>query len=114
HRLPSLFFFQAKDGIRAFHVTGVQTCALPIYCFQIRSFLLENSAYLSVNMQARGGGVLDIELVDLTAKEPDFFQLKVSFETCDRSEERRVGKESRFSWCQLDLKQMIGVYGGST
>src|SRR5690606_39745444 len=26
------FFFQAEDGIRDFHVTGVQTCALPI-CF---------------------------------------------------------------------------------
>src|SRR5690606_40924340 len=27
----SFFFFQAEDGIRDFHVTGVQTCALPIY-----------------------------------------------------------------------------------
>src|SRR5690606_41155979 len=26
-----LFVFQAEDGIRDFHVTGVQTCALPIY-----------------------------------------------------------------------------------
>src|SRR5690606_40966565 len=26
-----VFFFQAEDGIRGFHVTGVQTCALPIY-----------------------------------------------------------------------------------
>src|SRR5690606_40996811 len=26
------FFFQAEDGIRDFHVTGVQTCALPISC----------------------------------------------------------------------------------
>src|SRR6266700_1164475 len=26
-----IFFFQAEDGIRDFHVTGVQTCALPIY-----------------------------------------------------------------------------------
>src|SRR5690606_40474641 len=25
------FVFQAEDGIRDFHVTGVQTCALPIY-----------------------------------------------------------------------------------
>src|SRR5690625_6782564 len=25
-----LFFFQAEDGIRDGHVTGVQTCALPI------------------------------------------------------------------------------------
>src|SRR2546430_10522742 len=26
-----LFFFQAEDGIRDLTVTGVQTCALPIY-----------------------------------------------------------------------------------
>src|SRR5260221_2411013 len=26
------FFFQAEDGIRDHCVTGVQTCALPIYC----------------------------------------------------------------------------------
>src|SRR5690606_41188860 len=26
----SFFFFQAEDVIRDFHVTGVQTCALPI------------------------------------------------------------------------------------
>src|SRR5690606_1261410 len=28
--LRCFFFFQAEDGIRDFHVTGVQTCALPI------------------------------------------------------------------------------------
>src|SRR5690349_22990313 len=27
------FFFQAEDGIRDLYVTGVQTCALPIYRF---------------------------------------------------------------------------------
>src|SRR5439155_5045863 len=27
----AFFFFQAEDGIRDGHVTGVQTCALPIY-----------------------------------------------------------------------------------
>src|SRR5690606_40127457 len=26
-----IFFYQAEDGIRVFHVTGVQTCALPIF-----------------------------------------------------------------------------------
>src|SRR5690606_39393698 len=25
------FFFRGEDGLRGFHVTGVQTCALPIY-----------------------------------------------------------------------------------
>src|SRR5207253_6945082 len=28
--LRTCFFFQAEDGIRDGHVTGVQTCALPI------------------------------------------------------------------------------------
>src|SRR2546430_4408008 len=30
-RLLHLFFFQAEDGIRDLTVTGVQTCALPIF-----------------------------------------------------------------------------------
>src|SRR5256885_10818580 len=29
--LALCFFFQAEDGIRDYKVTGVQTCALPIY-----------------------------------------------------------------------------------
>src|SRR5690606_39408644 len=29
-------FFQAEDGIRDFHVTGVQTCALPIWARKLR------------------------------------------------------------------------------
>ena len=29
--LMVFFFFQAEDGIRDWSVTGVQTCALPIY-----------------------------------------------------------------------------------
>src|ERR1022692_1734380 len=35
HALKSFFFFfQAEDGIRDYKVTGVQTCALPIYHVQ--------------------------------------------------------------------------------
>src|SRR6266446_10468362 len=30
------FFFQAEDGIRDYKVTGVQTCALPIYLESLR------------------------------------------------------------------------------
>src|SRR5256885_16098222 len=29
--MSCFFFFQAEDGIRDYKVTGVQTCALPIY-----------------------------------------------------------------------------------
>src|SRR5690606_40989322 len=44
------FFFQAEDGIRDFHVTGVQTCALPIS---------ESSAALSVG-RARPASLLPV------------------------------------------------------
>src|SRR5690606_40749755 len=37
------FFFQAEDGIRDFHVTGVQTCALPI----LPEFVTRNTLYYS-------------------------------------------------------------------
>ncbi|HQV77065.1 MAG TPA: hydroxymethylglutaryl-CoA reductase [Chitinophagales bacterium] len=49
----------------------------------IKTTLYEGAKYLSVNMDARGGGVTDIELIDMTQHEQDYFQLKVSFETCD-------------------------------
>src|SRR5690349_19808494 len=32
------FFFQAEDGIRDLYVTGVQTCALPIFAKQSKNF----------------------------------------------------------------------------
>src|SRR5690606_40561694 len=35
------FFFPAEDGIRDFHVTGVQTCALPISDDMKRMIVLE-------------------------------------------------------------------------
>src|SRR2546427_500246 len=34
------FFFQAEDGIRDLTVTGVQTCALPIYIGWLRAAVL--------------------------------------------------------------------------
>src|SRR5690606_40973342 len=47
-----LFFFQAEDGIRDFHVTGVQTCALPIFACQFtvtRCVAWGSAAYRSLH-----------------------------------------------------------------
>src|SRR5690606_23459142 len=42
------FFFQAEDGIRDFHVTGVQTCALPIFFLgQITAALVTGNTVLA-------------------------------------------------------------------
>src|SRR5690606_39810806 len=45
------FFFQAEDGIRDFHVTGVQTCALPIFASS-QDFSSCNRAGFSSSIEA--------------------------------------------------------------
>ena len=43
NELLFFFFFQAEDGIRDWSVTGVQTCALPIWPLQKRQRLFRKS-----------------------------------------------------------------------
>src|SRR5699024_3639290 len=42
------FFFQAEDGIRDRNVTGVQTCALPIYQREKSIYGAQKSMYITV------------------------------------------------------------------
>src|SRR2546430_7015732 len=91
------FFFQAEDGIRDLTVTGVQTCALPIYPV--------------AGLSARGDGFLqrarDVGRPGWSDQHRDRRQERA----CEsarrtrrrgkhlvRSEERRVGKECRSRW----------------
>src|SRR5690606_39974468 len=80
----SSFFFQAEDGIRAFHVTGVQTCALPI-CRE--------------GLQARRRGARRDVPAGRTGRAPRLAEapaaVRVEHRHAARSEERRVGKEWR-------------------
>ncbi len=45
--------------------------------------LRSDAAYLTANMEKRGGGILHLELLDLTDQEPHLYQLRAGFETCD-------------------------------
>lgn len=49
----------------------------------LKASLLAESKDLTANMERRGGGVLDVELLDFTHLEPRYYQLRASFETCD-------------------------------
>ena len=53
------FFFQAEDGIRDLIVTGVQTCALPIYRFSdhIEAGMVWVNCYKRVHPGSPFGGV---------------------------------------------------------
>src|SRR5439155_13406300 len=81
------FFFQAEDGIRDGHVTGVQTCALPI---SPRSALGSRAGAPPPRgiRRARRRAVKDKD---------------------NRSEERRVGKECRSRWSRYHEKKKTEV-----
>src|SRR5437773_9293228 len=72
------FFFQAEDGIRDRDVTGVQTCALPIYGLDA-TFTLGNVYY--------SFGAPSVDSLSEVAIQTSNYAA--------RSEERRVGKECR-------------------
>ena len=44
------FFFQAEDGIRDYKVTGVQTCALPIYLENLRKIFIVVISLMTVSL----------------------------------------------------------------
>src|SRR5690606_40736077 len=89
------FFFQAEDGIRDFHVTGVQTCALPIY---MRVWCVTSQAWLAYVLSLLGefaeGRRHGEEAVRLSMTDEQW-QGNARIVTRARSEERRVGKECR-------------------
>src|SRR5439155_15385585 len=82
------FFFQAEDGIRDGHVTGVQTCALPICSCAVLTVM--KAQLLSATLLAAFSGVL-------SAADPQLLNLLMPNAKV-RSEERRVGKECRSRW----------------
>ncbi|MCS6968897.1 MAG: hydroxymethylglutaryl-CoA reductase [Bernardetiaceae bacterium] len=49
----------------------------------LKEKMLDNTALITKNMRQRGGGILDIELVNMTHIEPHYYQFKATFETCD-------------------------------
>lgn len=56
---------------------------LQAYFNRIKTKLIEGTADITRNMTARGGGILDIELVNKSGLEPNYYQLKGSFDTRD-------------------------------
>lgn len=49
----------------------------------IKNKFFENTAHITRNMQARGGGILNIELIDRTKDEKGYYQIQATFDTCD-------------------------------
>src|SRR5690606_40841563 len=89
------FFFQAEDGIRDFHVTGVQTCALPIS--NPLSTPSKAPTYTFENLNNPSSSTPHpTPHTHPPSSNPNFYSLFSNIK--HRSEERRVGKECRSRW----------------
>src|SRR5205807_7349009 len=94
------FFFQAEDGIRDYKVTGVQTCALPIFKSVMSG---AGSALMGIGSargdnRARQAAEIAIASPLLEASMDGAHGVLLSIyggSDLGRSEERRVGKEWR-------------------
>src|SRR2546430_4890914 len=88
------FFFQAEDGIRDLTVTGVQTCALPIWnAYAINEISCTVTAF---RYDAKAGVLKEIQTAPTLPKD---VPVTGDLSTAEvRSEERRVGKECRSRW----------------
>src|SRR5690606_41026068 len=107
------FFVQAEDGIRDFHMTGVQTCALPI---SYRPHLPEGVVLCNAR------GVHDAgpaewaagALIAVVREFPEFADAQRRGAWTYRhtpalsSEERRVGGECRARGVHLQLDRRVG------
>src|SRR5690606_40627525 len=98
-----LFFFQAEDGIRDFHVTGVQTCALPIW--------VRGGIELQFDEDQIAFGPLEVVSSDiqrvLEGVHLIMVVLPASAHADVRSEERRVGKECEYREVSHHWKKRI-------
>ncbi len=50
---------------------------------ELKSNLILGTRDITANMDKRGGGIVDIKLIDLSDKLENYYQLRCSFETCD-------------------------------
>src|SRR2546428_6158285 len=81
------FFFQAEDGIRDLIVTGVQTCALPIFAPWTTPRNTRRRTRCGPRRKAAPG-----------RRTPARRRSSERSRAPGRSEERRVGKECRSRW----------------
>src|SRR5205823_7617520 len=95
-----VFFFQAEDGIRDKLVTGVQTCALPIFSRAVGDLpKRSHSSTFGGNPLACAAAIAaigEMRRLELAACARDRGALLLDgLRAIRRSEERRVGKEAR-------------------
>ena len=71
-----------KIGQLHFKFNGSSTLLKKIFP-ELKAYLINGTKELTQNMEKRGGGITSMELLDFSDKEPNYFQIRASFDTCD-------------------------------
>ncbi len=90
----SAFFWMKRGGFKTNIISTVKIGHVHFFykgdSIKLRSFIEEHNrrffddtASITANMRARGGGIISIRLVDKTAEIDNYFQLEARFETCN-------------------------------
>lgn len=84
---------------------------------------------ITANMRARGGGILDLKLVDKRAQMEDYFQIEARFETCDsmganfinscleqfaKTLEQEMAADGRFSQQEVAIQVVMCILSNYT
>ena len=80
------FKTQVIDTIKTGHIHFIyegETADLILFFREHRAELLASVADLQINMQKRGGGIKDINLIDRTDKLAHYYQIEFKFDTAD-------------------------------
>src|SRR5207248_5550511 len=106
------FFFQAEDGIRDRTVTGVQTCALPIYgtVGPMLFFPLGSQSFTGPGLiRSRVGSSITLTVSGSIMEYVPRRTILVTNNSAQsgRSEERRVGKEGKGRWWTWEERESM-------
>lgn len=95
----------------------------------IKSDLLNAVTHLTMNMEKRGGGITDLELIDMTDKIENYYQLKLQAETCNamganfinsileemaKNFKERVMKDDRFDGIEKEVQIIMCILSNYT
>ena len=80
----------------------------------IRPQLFEHTKSITKNMEARGGGILDIKLINKTAQLKGYYQLHVTFETMDAMGANFINScleqiASTFKTCSKEIHVVMSI-----
>lgn len=95
----------------------------------VKPLLLQDTEELTANMRARGGGILDLKLVDKRSDLEDYWQIEALFDTCDSmganfinscleqfssTLQKAIAEDGRFEESEKDLQVVMCILSNYT